>query len=93
MSAGIKLGLVSNFDTRLRPLLAGLGLTNLFDTIIVSAEEGFEKPNPLLFERACERMGVLPHQTVHVGDDRRYVCACMEERYESLSYARVMFTH
>ena len=36
--AGLKLAVVSNFDTRLRPLLSGLGISRLFDAIIVSAE-------------------------------------------------------
>ena len=37
-SAGVRLAVVSNFDTRLRPLLDSLNLTDLFDEIIVSAE-------------------------------------------------------
>lgn len=39
-SRGIKLAVVSNFDTRLRPLLQALQLSSLFDQIIVSAEVG-----------------------------------------------------
>lgn len=34
---GIKRAVVSNFDTRLRPILDGLGLSELFDVVIVSA--------------------------------------------------------
>ena len=37
-AAGVRLAVVSNFDTRLRPLLDRLGLTDLFDEIVVSAE-------------------------------------------------------
>lgn len=70
-AAGIKLGLVSNFDTRLRPLLTQMKLAPLFDCMVISAEEGFEKPNPVLFETACTRLGVSPGLTVHIGDDRR----------------------
>jgi len=36
-----------------------------------SAEVGVEKPNPVIFEAACERLGCRPVETVHVGDDRR----------------------
>ena len=36
-----------------------------------SAEVGVEKPNPVIFETACERLGCRPVETVHVGDDRR----------------------
>ena len=70
-SAGLKLAIVSNFDTRLRPILEGLRLNELFDSIIISAEVGVEKPNPIIFERACQELGVLPAEAVHVGDDRR----------------------
>lgn len=68
---GLKLAVVSNFDTRLRPLLRDLGLAKFFDAIIISAEVGVEKPNPVIFEEACEQLGVLPSEAVHIGDDRR----------------------
>ncbi len=35
--ADVKLAVVSNFDTRLRPLLKAMQLDTLFDAIIVSA--------------------------------------------------------
>ncbi|CAL5356598.1 unnamed protein product [Camellia sinensis] len=54
-NAGVKLAVVSNFDTRLRPVLR------------VAAE----KPNPTIFIKACELLGVKPEDAVHVGDDRR----------------------
>lgn len=69
--AGVKTAVVSNFDTRLRPLLAALHVDSLFDAIIVSAEVGAEKPNPVIFEAACSQLGLDPSDTVHVGDDRR----------------------
>jgi REG-2-like HAD superfamily hydrolase len=68
---GLKLAVVSNFDTRLRRILAELGLDDVFDAVVVSAEVGAEKPNPRLFEAACEALGVAPERAVHVGDDRR----------------------
>ena len=37
-AAGTKMAVVSNFDLRLRPLLEALGLDQLFDALIISAE-------------------------------------------------------
>lgn len=70
-SAGLKLAVVSNFDTRLRPLLQGLQLDHLFDALIISAEVGAEKPNRAIFHAALEALGVAADDAVHLGDDRR----------------------
>ena len=71
-AAGVRLAVVSNFDSRLRPLLHGLGVGPLFDAMIVSGEVGAEKPNPVLFECALAALGgVDPCAAVVVGDDRR----------------------
>jgi REG-2-like HAD superfamily hydrolase len=67
-AAGIRLAVVSNFDTRLRPLLRALGVATWFDAIVVSAEEGVEKPDPRIFEMACRRLGVEPSRCLMVGD-------------------------
>lgn len=69
--AGVKLAVVSNFDTRLRPLLRALKCEHWFDALAVSAEVEAEKPNPTIFWKACEFLGVEPEDAVHVGDDRR----------------------
>ncbi|XP_021820546.1 haloacid dehalogenase-like hydrolase domain-containing protein 3 [Prunus avium] len=69
--AGVKVAIVSNFDTRLRPLLQALNCEHWFDAVAVSAEVEAEKPNPTIFLKACELLGVKPEDAVHVGDDRR----------------------
>ncbi|KAJ6747586.1 hypothetical protein OIU74_029946 [Salix koriyanagi] len=68
---GVKLAVVSNFDTRLRPLLRALNCDHWFDALAVSAEVAAEKPNPTIFLKACELLEVKPEDVVHVGDDRR----------------------
>ena len=66
---GLRLGVISNWDSRLRVLLSDLGLADRFDTITVSCEVGVEKPHHAIFERALESLGVEPHEALHVGDD------------------------
>ncbi|CAI9099666.1 OLC1v1036522C1 [Oldenlandia corymbosa var. corymbosa] len=70
-NAGVKIAIVSNFDTRLRPLLKALNCDHWFDAVAVSAEVEAEKPNPMIFLKACDLLGVNPEDVVHVGDDRR----------------------
>ncbi len=68
---GCAVGLVSNWDSRLRGLLEGLGLIGYFDAIVISCEIGVEKPHPAIFHAALREMGVRPEETVHIGDSYR----------------------
>jgi putative hydrolase of the HAD superfamily len=65
---GHLIGVISNWDGRLSMLLEGLGIAEMLDTIVSSAEVGLHKPDPRIFELACERVGVTPREAVHVGD-------------------------
>jgi len=67
-AAGIRLGVVSNWDSRLPLLLDRLGLARRFNAIAVSALAGVEKPDPEIFRRALAQLGADPTHTVHVGD-------------------------
>jgi putative hydrolase of the HAD superfamily len=67
-AAGVKVGVVSNWDGRLGHLLDGLGLTPWIDTVVSSANVGLHKPDPRIFALACERLGVEPVACAHVGD-------------------------
>jgi len=68
-SSGVKVGVISNWDERLRPLLQDLKLDSYFDAIIVSCETGFAKPSPVVFEQAAEKLALPPERVLHVGDD------------------------
>ncbi|GAB4275420.1 MAG: HAD-IA family hydrolase [Coriobacteriia bacterium] len=65
---GVKTGIISNWDRRLRSILVGLGLHGLLDAVVSSAMVGLHKPDPRIFELACGRLGVLPERAAHVGD-------------------------
>ena len=66
---GIKLAVVSNFDSRLPPLLAGLGLIEYFDTVVYSSSAGAAKPDPHIFLEALQTLGVAAQVALHVGDN------------------------
>ena len=65
------LGLLSNFThgPAARRIIEHVGLNPFFNVIIISGEEGFRKPHPLVFQRLVEGLGVEPDQTIYVGDD------------------------
>ena len=65
---GLMLGLISNWDNRLSGLITGLQLTQYFDVIVSSADVGLHKPDPRIFELACQRLGVRPAEAAHIGD-------------------------
>jgi putative hydrolase of the HAD superfamily len=67
-SRGLKIGIVSNWDTRLKTISDGLGLTRLVDFIVISAEVGVRKPDPRIFRMALDKAGVRPEEAIHVGD-------------------------
>ncbi|HZN53731.1 MAG TPA: HAD-IA family hydrolase [Candidatus Polarisedimenticolaceae bacterium] len=65
---GARLGIVSNWDSRLPLLLERLGLAGWFDAVAVSHEVGYEKPRPEPFLRALTTLGGSPGLALHVGD-------------------------
>jgi putative hydrolase of the HAD superfamily len=46
----------------------GSNLASFFETIIISGDHGFGKPDPRIFQLALERLNVAPHEAVMIGD-------------------------
>jgi len=67
-AAGLKLAIVSNWDSTLPSLLARLGLADAVDTVVVSARVGVSKPARGIFDEAVRRTGVAHPEALHVGD-------------------------
>jgi 2-haloacid dehalogenase len=67
-SKKIHLGIISNWDYRLRGLLERKQLSVYFSPILISAEFGYEKPSKKIFQKAEELSGVSPEELVYVGD-------------------------
>jgi putative hydrolase of the HAD superfamily len=67
-SRGLKLVVVSNWDSSLSCVLREVGLEPLLDATVSSAQVGFPKPEPAIFLRALELVGVRPEDALHVGD-------------------------
>lgn len=68
LSERCPLVLVTNFYGNMNSVLKEFGLDSYFTGIVESAVEGVRKPNPDIFRIAVNRLGVLPADTVMIGD-------------------------
>lgn len=66
--AGYPMAVVSNWQCGLGHFCAELGLGDVFDAVLASAEVNSQKPDPGIFLEACRALGVSPDRTLHVGD-------------------------
>ncbi len=65
----VKLGLITNGPSELqRTKIARLGIGDSFDSITISGEVGFHKPEPELFHAALKSLGTEPDTALYAGD-------------------------
>jgi putative hydrolase of the HAD superfamily len=65
---GFKVGIVSNWHAGLHRIVSDVGLVELVDFVVCSADVGFRKPHPAIFETALRMSGARASSSVHVGD-------------------------
>lgn len=65
-----RMAVLSNFDhgPAVEAALAGFGIHDRFDVIVVSADVGWRKPHPEIFHETLRRLGIAPDQAIFVGD-------------------------
>jgi putative hydrolase of the HAD superfamily len=67
---GRLLGVASNYDWRLRSVVAGLPALGPLKELVISSEVGWRKPAPEFFAAVCKRTGLPARAILLVGDDR-----------------------
>lgn len=74
-----KIGMISNIssDWITEELLTAEDQA-LFDDMVFSHKVGLTKPDPRIFELACERLDVLPEEAVMVDDRAGYITAAQD---------------
>jgi putative hydrolase of the HAD superfamily len=67
-SAGIALGIVSDWGHGLIALVLELGLSDYLEFVVVSSRIGVAKPDPEVFRLALARIDVAPEAAAYIGD-------------------------
>lgn len=83
---GYKTALLSNNSTELRNKLKEDGIIDIFDEIIISAEVGFQKPQPEIFQILFDKLKVKASEVVFIDDSYR----SLEGAY-SIGYVPVLY--
>ncbi|MDR2493241.1 MAG: HAD-IA family hydrolase [Coriobacteriales bacterium] len=65
---GVRMGLISNWDSTLEGIINGIGLGHYFEVVVASTVVQLHKPMPEIFELALKGMGVAAEKCLHVGD-------------------------
>ncbi|KAL2090967.1 hypothetical protein ACEWY4_013230 [Coilia grayii] len=68
VAMGLKLGVVSNFDSRLEGILNACGLLPHFSFLITSEGAKVAKPDAAIFQQALQQCGTPASRVAHVGD-------------------------
>ncbi len=81
---GLQVAVVSDIHFDLRPAFAAAGLTRFVDVFTLSYEQGVQKPNPAMFTRTLDVLGVTAAEAVMVGDRSRPDGAAVEQGITTL---------
>ena len=65
---GLAVAVVSNFDSRLPPILQALGFADLVDIVVYSTACGSAKPDAGIFQYVLTSLAVPAQHALHVGD-------------------------
>ncbi|MFF4693097.1 HAD family hydrolase [Streptomyces sp. NPDC001307] len=67
---GVPVAIVSNIGWDMRPVFRDHGVDHLVNAYFLSFECGVKKPDPRIFQAACDKLGVAPDEALMVGDER-----------------------
>lgn len=67
----VKLGAITNNvarDVESTRRTSGIDVQSLFDVVVESAIEGVRKPEPRIYQIACEKLSIRPEEAVFLDD-------------------------
>lgn len=65
---GLRIGLISNCFSEEATVIKKSILYPFFDAVCLSFDEGIQKPDPAIFKRCTEKLGVSTDECLYVGD-------------------------
>lgn len=87
LKASYKIGVISNIGTAwIREQFLTTDEQALFDDMVLSFEVGLSKPDPLIYELACQRLDVLPQEVVFIDDLHSYCRAAQSIGMKTVQY-------
>ena len=87
LRSGYRLAILSNADKNLVGRLRdGLGIFDLFDTVVCSADVGVAKPDHRIYELTAERLDLPPADCVFIDDAEGNVEAAREVGMSAVHY-------
>lgn len=70
---GLKIGLITNSESHVQKRkLAMLGLSDIFDHVIISGDTPFRKPEKEIFLLMAEKLGLEPSEMLYIGDHPKF---------------------
>jgi HAD superfamily hydrolase (TIGR01549 family) len=82
-----KVGLLSNIGRGwMQNFFDEYQLHDMFDEVVLSSEEGLTKPNPILFERTAERLGISPDECLMIDDKKENIEGAREAGMQTVLY-------
>ncbi len=81
-----KIGLMSNYSATLRDKLVKQNIIDLFDEIIISAEVGYQKPQPEIFKILSGKLGVDINELLFIDDTEKSL-----EGAEGIGYTPILY--
>jgi putative hydrolase of the HAD superfamily len=70
--SGFKVGLLSNCSIEIPILWPETEFANLIESPIFSSRERLKKPDPRIYQIACERLGVAPKDCLYIADGENH---------------------
>lgn len=81
-----KIALLSNNSIKLKEILIQDDISDLFDVVVISAEVGYQKPQPEIFDILFKKLELEPNEVIFVDDTFKSL-----ENADKIGYTPVLY--